>query len=70
MKIKTITIEVGRTKKLREYENARVSITNTADLDEPVEHDSKAYRRAHRDLGEQLVKAVNKILDQFEVDEE
>jgi hypothetical protein len=51
MKVTEITVTIGATVSVgKQYEFARIDISNRATLDEPTDVDSKEYRAAHRKL--------------------
>ncbi len=48
MKVDQITVSIGITRNLGNFESARLDLTNRFVLDAPLDIDSKEYRMAHR----------------------
>lgn len=69
LKVSEISVSIGITQSIGQYEFARVDIMNKATLDEPLEVGSKEYRLAHRDLTVAVEGMVNKALAQVVPDE-
>jgi hypothetical protein len=64
-----ITVTIGVTRNLGDYESLRFDLSSKATLSEPVTVDSREYRQAHRELVTAVEAMVHKTEAQLLPDE-
>ena len=68
--VEEITVAIGVTRNIGNFESVRIDISNRAKLPEPVEVGSKAYKMAHKELVASVEEMVQRTENQLLPDED